>query len=134
VLDQGLNSQFQEENHKVHLSTYPNSRVKVHTDKILQRRGNLAIRFVTWFYPYVQFLQITPEMQLKKKDLFIICKYTVAVFRHFRRHTPPLPDEGGIRFHEPPCGCWYLNSGSLEEQSALVTAEPSLQPQQFLKY
>jgi hypothetical protein len=30
---------------------------------------------------------------------------------------------------EPPCGCWALNSGTLEEQSVLLTAEPSLQPQ-----
>jgi hypothetical protein len=30
---------------------------------------------------------------------------------------------------EPPCGCWDLNSGPLEEQSVLLTAEPSLQPQ-----
>ncbi|ERE86836.1 cystathionine beta-synthase-like isoform 1 [Cricetulus griseus] len=29
---------------------------------------------------------------------------------------------------EPPCGCWVLNSGPLEEQSVLLTAEPSLQP------
>jgi hypothetical protein len=28
---------------------------------------------------------------------------------------------------EPPCGCWKLNSGPLEEQSVLLTAEPSLQ-------
>jgi hypothetical protein len=30
---------------------------------------------------------------------------------------------------ELPCGCWELNSGPLEEQSALLTIEPSLQPQ-----
>ena len=30
---------------------------------------------------------------------------------------------------EPPCVCWYLNSGPLEEQSALSTSEPSLQSQ-----
>jgi hypothetical protein len=31
---------------------------------------------------------------------------------------------------EPPCGCWELNnSGPLEEQSLLLTAEPSLQSQ-----
>jgi len=30
---------------------------------------------------------------------------------------------------EPPCGCWELNSGPLEEQSVLLTTEPSLQPQ-----
>jgi hypothetical protein len=29
---------------------------------------------------------------------------------------------------EPPCGCWDLNSGPLEEQSVLLTTEPSLQP------
>jgi hypothetical protein len=29
---------------------------------------------------------------------------------------------------EPPCGCWELNSGPLEEQSVLLTSEPSLQP------
>ena len=29
---------------------------------------------------------------------------------------------------ELPCGCWELNPGPLEEQSVLLTAEPSLQP------
>ena len=29
---------------------------------------------------------------------------------------------------ESPCGCWNLNSGPLEEQSVLLTHEPSLQP------
>jgi hypothetical protein len=29
---------------------------------------------------------------------------------------------------EPPCGCWDLNSGSLKEESVLLTTEPSLQP------
>jgi hypothetical protein len=28
---------------------------------------------------------------------------------------------------EPPCGCWDLNSGPSEEQSVLLTTEPSLQ-------
>jgi hypothetical protein len=32
---------------------------------------------------------------------------------------------------EPPCGCWELNSGPLEEQSVLLTTESSLQPQQL---
>jgi len=32
---------------------------------------------------------------------------------------------------EPPYGCWELNSGPLEEQSVLLTAEPSLQPYYF---
>jgi hypothetical protein len=28
---------------------------------------------------------------------------------------------------EPPCGCWDLNSGPLEEQSVPLPAEPSLE-------
>jgi hypothetical protein len=28
---------------------------------------------------------------------------------------------------EPPYGCWELNSGPVEEQSVLLTSEPSLQ-------
>jgi hypothetical protein len=33
---------------------------------------------------------------------------------------------------EPPCACWELNSGPLEEQSELLTTEPSLQHLCFL--
>jgi hypothetical protein len=29
--------------------------------------------------------------------------------------------------YEPPCGCWDLNSGPSEEQTVLLTTEPSLQ-------
>jgi hypothetical protein len=32
---------------------------------------------------------------------------------------------------EPPCGCWDLNSGPLEEQSVLLTPEPSHQVTTF---
>jgi hypothetical protein len=32
---------------------------------------------------------------------------------------------------EPSCGCWDLNSGPSEEQSVLLTAEPSLQPLRY---
>ena len=35
---------------------------------------------------------------------------------------------------EPPCGCWELNSGPLEEQAMLLTSEPSLQPSPLLLY
>jgi hypothetical protein len=38
-------------------------------------------------------------------------------------HQDPITD--GC---EPPCGCWELNSRPLDEQSVLLTAEPSLQP------
>ena len=33
---------------------------------------------------------------------------------------------------EPPCGCWELNTGPLEEKSVLLTAEPSLLPQNLI--
>jgi hypothetical protein len=42
---------------------------------------------------------------------------------HQKRASGPITD--GC---EPPCGCWDLNSEPLEEQSVLLTAEPSLQP------
>jgi hypothetical protein len=48
---------------------------------------------------------------------------------HQKRAPDPITD--GC---EPPCGCWELNSGPLEEQSVLLIAEPSLQPRYiFLK-
>jgi hypothetical protein len=59
------------------------------------------------------------------KDLFtylcITCRYTVAVIQ---KRASDLITDG----FEPPCGCWDLNSGPLEEQSVPLTAEPSLQP------
>jgi hypothetical protein len=33
---------------------------------------------------------------------------------------------------ELPCGCWKLNPGPLEEQPVLLTAKPSLQPQDLI--
>jgi len=53
--------------------------------------------------------------------LFIIYKYTVAVQTHQKRASDLITDG-----YEPPCGCWDLNSGPLEEQSVLLTTEPSL--------
>ena len=44
-----------------------------------------------------------------------------------QKRAPDLITDGC----EPPCGCWELNSGPLEEQSVLLTAEPSLQPEQL---
>jgi hypothetical protein len=46
-----------------------------------------------------------------------------------------IPEEGPITDGcEPPCdcSCWELNSGPLEEQSVLITTEPSLQPMSVL--
>ena len=42
---------------------------------------------------------------------------------HQKRASDPITD--GC---EPPCGCWELSSGPLEEQTMSLTTEPSLQP------
>jgi hypothetical protein len=42
---------------------------------------------------------------------------------HQKRASDPITDG-----YEPPCGFLDLNSGPSEEQSVLLTAEPSLQP------
>ena len=56
--------------------------------------------------------------------VFYLSEYAAVIFRHTRRDQSDLITDGC----EPPCGCWQLNSGRLEEQSVLLTAEPSLQP------
>ena len=40
------------------------------------------------------------------------------------------PGTGVTGSCELSCRCWELNSGPLEDQSVLLTVEPSLQPQQ----
>jgi len=50
-----------------------------------------------------------------------------SLHAHQKRTSDPITD--GC---EPPCGCWELNSGPLEEQSVLLTAEPSLQPRIYI--
>jgi hypothetical protein len=47
-----------------------------------------------------------------------------CVQTHQKRALDPITEDGC----EPPCGCGELNSGPLEEQSVLLTAEPPLQP------
>ena len=42
-----------------------------------------------------------------------------------QKRAPDLITDGC----EPPCGCWELNSGPLEEQAMLLTSEPFLQLQ-----
>jgi hypothetical protein len=48
---------------------------------------------------------------------------TVAVLRQHQKRVSDLI----MDCCEPPCGCWDLNSGPLEEQSVLLTTKPSLQ-------
>jgi hypothetical protein len=68
-------------------------------------------------------LQIPLARDFSFKNLFIICKYIVAVFRHQKR-TSYVTTDGC----EPQCGCWDLNSGPPKEQLVLLPAEPSHQP------
>ena len=59
------------------------------------------------------------------KLLFIYFMYVnilLCLQTHQKRVSDPITDGW-----EPPCGCWELNSGPLEEQPMLLTAEPSLQ-------
>ena len=50
-------------------------------------------------------------------------EYHCSLQAHQKRASDPITD--GC---EPPSGYWELNSGLLEEQSGLLTTEPSLQP------
>jgi hypothetical protein len=60
------------------------------------------------------------------KKISLLCK----VYRVFpacksagQKRVPDIIIDG----YEPPCGCWELNSGPLEEQTVL-TSKPSFQP------
>jgi hypothetical protein len=56
------------------------------------------------------------------KKIYLLL-YISALQMHQKRASDLIMD--GC---EPPCGCWDLNSGPSEEQSVLLTNEPSLQP------
>ena len=58
--------------------------------------------------------------------IFIICKYTVAVFRHQKGELAHF-----MNHCEPLCVCWDLNLWPLEEQLVLLPPELSLQPPKF---
>jgi hypothetical protein len=63
--------------------------------------------------------------------MYFFLRFIYFMYMSILLLSSDTPEEG-IRSHyrccEPPCGCWELNSGLLEEQSVLLTAEPSLQP------
>jgi hypothetical protein len=59
------------------------------------------------------------------KDLFIYYMYVhCSCLQTPQKRASDLSMNGC----ELPCGCWDLNSGPSEEQSVLLTVEPSLQP------
>ena len=49
--------------------------------------------------------------------LFVICKYTVVCLQTLEKRASDFVMDGC----EPPCGCWDLNTGPLEEQSGTLT-------------
>jgi hypothetical protein len=66
---------------------------------------------------------------LQPKDLFLIINsYTCSCLQTHQKRASDFITDGC----EPPCGCWDLNSGPLEDQSVLLTTEPSLQPNSHL--
>jgi hypothetical protein len=58
-----------------------------------------------------------------ERFIYYICKYTVAVFQTHQKRASGLITDGC----ELTYGCWDLNSVPSEEQSVLLTTEPSLQ-------
>jgi len=71
-----------------------------------------------WFFKpslFVSFLKLY---------LFILCiGVPCSCLQTHQKRASDLITDGC----EPPCGCWDLNSGPLEEQSVLLTTEPTLQ-------
>jgi hypothetical protein len=59
-------------------------------------------------------------LHLKKK---LIYEYSVCMFPECQKRASDTTRDA----YEPPHGCWELNSGSLEEEAVILTAEPSLQ-------
>jgi hypothetical protein len=55
--------------------------------------------------------------------IYLFIYFMCPLLQTHKRASDPITD--GC---EPPCGFWELNSGPLEEQSVLLTVEPSLQP------
>ena len=62
-------------------------------------------------------IALSLNIMLFLKGLFIECTSALSAFRPLcqKRAWDPIGD--GC---EPPCGCWGLNSGPLEEQSGAL--------------
>jgi hypothetical protein len=58
----------------------------------------------------------------------IVYKYILNCLQTQQKRISDLITDGC----EPPCGCWELNSGPLEDQSVFLPTEPSLQPPPFI--
>jgi hypothetical protein len=92
--------------------------------------------YCSMFNPYTGFFLLKHCSVLEvlisylfKRDLFILCIWAHygCLKTHQERASDPITDG-----YEPPCGCWELNSGPLEEKLVFLTTEPTLQPPNFL--
>jgi hypothetical protein len=69
---------------------------------------------------------MSSTLHLLKIYLFIsCCEHSLCLQTHQKTASDLIV---ATMVCEPPCGCWELNSGPLEEQLVLLTTKPSLQP------
>jgi hypothetical protein len=65
---------------------------------------------------------------------FFLIYFYFSVLEFCLYDVTGFPGSGVTDRWEPPCGCWELNLGSLEQQTVFLTTEPSFQPlDSFLK-
>jgi hypothetical protein len=67
------------------------------------------------------------ETRLFFKRCIYLFYLFICVHCHFLQTYQKNASDPVIDGCEPPCGCWELNSGPLEEQSVLLFPELSLQ-------
>ena len=98
--------------------------------KVFQEKWKLQLFFLFFFFffsssssfSFFLLLLLLPLLLLLRFIYYYIYVYCSCLQTHQKRALDLITD--GC---EPLCGCWDLNSGPLEEQSGLLTAEPSLQ-------
>jgi hypothetical protein len=79
----------------------------------LRMASSMFFSFCFFIFIFIYFLK-----------MYLLYLYEYTVFQvHQKRASDPISD--GC---ESPCSCWELNSRPLQEQSVLLTTEPTLQP------
>ena len=78
--------------------------------------------FLSFFLSLSLSLSLSLFLSFFLMYLFIVYIWVSCLHAHQKREPNSIAEHC-----EPPCGCWELNSGHLEEQSVLLTPEPSLQ-------
>ena len=92
--------------------------------------GLLTFNFYLFLFYFILFYFLVFYKSIKYSPSFL------NIFIYFMNVSILLissdtPKEGigsHYRWLLAPCGCWELNSGPSEEQTVLLTVEPSLQP------